>query len=127
MNNKQIESVLEQAIEKGFLEQVEYIFDNEKEYKKSEFFKKTRIPLITLYEKYYMTKSQKRLLKDLTEVVKEFDIEFLVIKIEQLLEQFKDSEDIQDFFEKVVSFFNPEKLAGLQEQAAEMLKKINIG
>lgn len=124
MTKLQIQEVLENAYKKDFLDSIEYLFQEEKEYKKSNFFKATRIPLAVLYEKFYMTKTKENLANDLVNVFMEFDVEYLVIKFEQFIEGFKDSEKINDWLEKILSYFDTEKISEYRDDIQGIFDKV---
>jgi hypothetical protein len=53
MNTTEIYYFLETVYDANFLEAIEIIVEEEPKYKKSEFYKKTKVPLLTLCEKYF--------------------------------------------------------------------------
>ena len=126
MDNKQIQAVLEEAFKKEFLEQIEFIFDNERLYKQGAFFKKTKIPLITLYEKYYLTQSKERLSQDIIDIIMNFDTEYLIIKLEQFFEGLEDSEKIEEILDRIMAFFGTAELSDYKEKITEVMKKLKI-
>jgi predicted transcriptional regulator len=53
MNTTEIYDLLDTIYEANFLESIEIIIQEEPQYKKSEFYKKTKVPLSTLSDKYF--------------------------------------------------------------------------
>jgi predicted transcriptional regulator len=52
MNNKEIERILDETSKESFCDGIIKILSYEKEYKQSDFYKTTKIPLLQLYKNY---------------------------------------------------------------------------
>ncbi|MFW6029392.1 MAG: hypothetical protein ACOCRO_03980, partial [Halanaerobiales bacterium] len=88
MTNLEIQTMLERAYNSTFLDSIEFLSKREKQYKKSDFYKQTKIPLFTLYEKYFAYHTAKlELVDQLNEVFVNFDTEYAVEKIEQFIDE----------------------------------------
>lgn len=59
MNQIEILTLLEEIYELPFLESILKIQENSIDYKKTEYFKITKIPLSDLYEKYFFYRNSK--------------------------------------------------------------------
>ena len=125
MTKRDIERILEVASVKGFLDRIEYLAENDKEYKKSDFYKSTRINLMVLYEKYYyFINSQATVLEQITEVVQNFDMGIVFVKVEEFLQWIVDNDKVNEFVNKIYDKFDPSVLEGFKDQLSEMGDKL---
>jgi hypothetical protein len=53
MDNLQLQNLLDDLYNESFLDSIEIIYEKESLYKKSNFYKQTKISLAQLYEKYF--------------------------------------------------------------------------
>jgi hypothetical protein len=53
MDNLELQILLDELYTESFLDSIQIIYEKESEYKKSSFYKQTKITLIQLYEKYF--------------------------------------------------------------------------
>jgi hypothetical protein len=76
MNNLDIQSLLNELYDKPFLELIEALSQKESEYKKTSFYKQTKIPLALLFEKYLQHKTLQYSLKEqVKDFIEEVDFE----------------------------------------------------
>lgn len=116
MNKIEIFALLEEVYQESFLDSILTLKENEKEYKKSEFYKTTRIPLIKLYESYYSyKKANYGLIDQLDAWLENIDESIIEEKLLNLINSLKSNEVVQDLMK---SF----SLEGLKEQEAELEK-----
>jgi ABC-type amino acid transport substrate-binding protein len=118
MNKLEIFKLLEEAYDEAFLDSILLIGENKKEYKKSDFYKTTRIPFLQLYKMYY----EKR--KADYGIVEQFDFwlrnlneDTLEQKIAGVLKKLKEDEDLKEIFD---SF----SLEGAEKEREELEKNI---
>jgi hypothetical protein len=111
MTNIELVALLEQAYEKTFLDAIEFLFDQSSEYKRSKFYKTTRIPLEILFEKYFTwQKASYNMVDDLFESIMSVDTNRLVEKISDIVEKASQDGKISEFFTKLLEQFDPEVL-----------------
>lgn len=107
MNNQELEQrIVEILNNDNFFDMMEEIFEFEKEYKASDFFKKTKMSLLDVLKTRKQLKGLdlRLLFKDLQEQINNLDMEHL-----------------EAFFDKVGSIFNQEN-SELMEQIKEIEK-----
>jgi type I restriction-modification system DNA methylase subunit len=125
MDNIQLQLVLQKAYNKSFLDKIEYLIEQEKEYKRSEFFKLARIPLLTLYEKYdQYTRSREFIADQFNEFVDAIDSENVVKKLGDILEEIEKEKRIVDILNDLVENFNVEKVSEYATQIQEAAKSL---
>ena len=111
MTNIELVALLEQAYEKTFLDAIEFLFEQSNEYKRSKFYKTTRIPLEILFEKYFTwQKASYNMVDDLFESIMSVDTNRLVEKISDIVEKASQDGKISEFFTKLLEQFDPEVL-----------------
>jgi len=117
MTNIELVALLEEAYEKTFLDAIEFLFEQSSEYKRSKFYKTTRIPLEVLFEKYFAwQKASYNMVDDLFESVMNVDTERLVTKISDIIEKASQDGKITEFFTKLLEQFDPEVLEKYSEE-----------
>lgn len=111
MTNIELMALLEEAFEKSFLDAIEFLFEKSKDYKRSNFFKSTHIPLEVLFEKYFAwQKASYNMVDDLFESIMSVDTNRLIEKISDIVEKASQDGKISEFFTKLLEQFDPEVL-----------------
>lgn len=127
MTNEQITKLLQEASKKEFLDAIQLIKLNEKAYKKSKFFKDTRIPLLPLYQQYYgWQKSKMNILEQLSKDVKDFDVNVVLDKIIEILNSIDNDPEVMEKINGFIEKFDPKSLNGLLENLQEEVAKIKL-
>lgn len=125
MTKQELNKLLQQASNMDFLDAIELLKSNEKQYRKMEFYKISKIPLLQLYQSYYLWKKSKATLANqIMGAIEEFDLDVVVNKIIELLDRIDEDPEIMGKVEKALSNFNPESLEGLAEKLQKEIKKI---
>jgi hypothetical protein len=125
MDNIQLQLVLQRAYDKSFLDKIEFLIEQEKEYKRSEFFKLSRIPLLTLYEKFdQYTRSRELVVDQFNAFVEGIDSEGVVKKLGDILEKIEEEKRIVDILNDLVENFNVEKVSEYATQIQEAAKSL---
>ena len=126
MDNIQLQLVLEEAYKRTFLDKIEYLADQDKEYKKSEFYKKTRIPLFELYQNFDKYKSKGLdLAKEFNDFVEGIDLDNVIELIKEFIEKLEKDEKIVDVLNNLIENFNYEKISEIATVVQEELNKIS--
>lgn len=136
MNKEELQDLLEETYELPFLWKIERLFEEEKEYKKSDFFKKYKIPLVVLYEKFEAYQRSNKNLKEeldvwieeiidkLTDFIKKADTDLIVSKIGDFLESANASEKVTDFINNLLDNFDVKQLEKLAQDFEEGIKNL---
>lgn len=125
MKNFEIQRALEEGYEKSFLEKIEFIIEKEKEYKKSEFFKNTKISFTTLYEKFEMYQSRNTdIIDEFNKFIQDLDIDMIVEKVSEFLEKAEKDKKIVDVLNDLIDNFNVEKISEYATKIQEELTKV---
>ena len=123
MTNIQLQELLEEAYESTFLQSIELLMKNEKDYKQSNFFKQTKIPLTILYEKFFQyKKSSMPLFDEIAKAISNLDVDVLVNKLEEFIVKAEEKERIVDTLNQIIENFNYEALI---KQGEEVMKNFN--
>jgi predicted transcriptional regulator len=125
MDNIQLQLILDEAYSKTFLDKIEFLLEKEKDYKKSEFFRLTKIPLLALYEKFdgYKTR-QKNIADEFNDFIYGIDNDLVVQKISEFIEVAEKDKKIVQTLNEIIENFNYEKISEIAEQVQKELNKI---
>lgn len=124
MSITELHILLEEVYELPFLLKIEKLFEKEKEYKKSDFYKKYKIPITTLYEKFELSYQGERKLADqINQVIEETDTDFLIEKVEEFIEKFGSNDKVVDFLNNLLEKLDISHLEKLAEQFQEGIDK----
>ena len=121
----EIQTLLDNLAEKSFLESILEIKKNEQDYKKSDFFKNTKMPLAVLYEKYLqyaMLTANK--VEELALALESLDLTIFADQIAALLEGVLDNDSIKKRTEAFQENFDLEKLLQENENLEEAINKL---
>lgn len=125
MTNIELMALLEEAYEKSFLDAIEFLFQQSREYKRSSFFKTTHIPLEVLFEKYFSwKKASYNMVDDLFDSILNVNTEELVTKIGDLIEKASENGKISEFFTKILEQFDPETLEKYSKEFNETVQSL---
>lgn len=125
MDNIQLQLILDEAYKKTFLDKIEFLLENEKDYKKSEFFRITKIPLLTLYEKFDIYRSKNRNIADeFNDFIYGIDTEAVVQKISELIDLAEKDKKIVDTLNNIIENFNYEKISEIADKVQGELNKL---
>lgn len=132
----EIQKLLEEIYELPFLLKVEKIFEEEKKYKKSDFYKNYKIPLINLYEKFEAYQRANKNLKEeldtwietivekLTVFIQEADTDLIASKIGEFLESIEANEKVTEFINNLLENFDVKQLEKLAQDFEEGVKNL---
>lgn len=125
MTTLEIQLFLDELTEKSFLDAILEIKTKDKEYKGTDFFKTTKIPLITLYEKYlqYAALSADRV-EELALAIESMDLTRFSDQLTNLILQTLDNNSIQERIEDFTKDFDLEKLIEQNEDLEELIDKL---
>lgn len=113
--------VLDEAYYEDFLDSVLVIKRNEKEYKLSDYYKETKIPLMELYKNYYQyKKSEDDLIGQLTYWFDNLDEAKVEEKIASVITKLRNNEDLKEFFAN----FSLDRLEEQKEELEGALKDL---
>jgi len=127
MTKLQIQQLLEKAYSSHFLNSIELLVEKESEYKKSDFFKQTKIQLFTLYEKFFVYQESKYSLSNkIDEFINDIDTEKLELLVVDLLERINKNSRIGELMAQLLKNFNLDALLAdstkLQTMLADLKK-----
>lgn len=124
MNNIQLQTILNSAYKKTFLDKIEYLMENEKDYKRSEFFKNTKIPLLTLYEKFDIYQSKGfNIIDEFNDFVEGLDMNMVAEKLSDFIDAAEKNKKIVDTINDLINNFNYEKISEIATEIQEELNK----
>jgi hypothetical protein len=125
MDNLELQLILEDAYKKTFLDKIEFLVEHDREYKKSEFFKLTKIPLLTLYEKFdqYKTKSI-TIVDEFIEFIQSIDTDMVAEKVADFITSAEQNKKIVDTINDIIENFNYEKITKIAAEVQEELNKL---
>lgn len=125
MNKKELDQLLEVVYGVDFLNGIEILLDEEPKYKKSEFFKKTKIPLMTLYEKYFHWKKLETTIKDeLLSFVYNLDEDIIIKTLTSMIKKIESSDEVKAILTSITSSFDTADLKNLSEELQETVSKL---
>ena len=120
MDELKLIGILKETNEMVFLEKYKNLKKYEKEYKKSDYYKTTRISLLDLYEKYEnYYKKEYSIIDKIETFINDIDEEMIKDKILYLLELLNDDERVQELLSSVINKFDVDALL---EKAGEVDK-----
>lgn len=125
MDTLELQLILDEAYQKSFLDKIEFLTEKDKEYKRSDFFKLTKIPLLTLYEKFDMYKTRKKGLADeFAEFIAQIDTEQVTEKIAEFIESAEENKKIVETLNDIIENFNYQKIIDVAAEVQEELNKL---
>lgn len=113
-----IQLLLEKAYDESFLGAILLLKENEKQYKKTEFYQKTKVNLLELYKNYY---SYIKNIYGVSEKILELNEAVVVSKLETILDKMGGSEKLMGLLDKILEKFD---IAQLMDQGDEFKKLI---
>jgi hypothetical protein len=120
MKQYEINVMLEEAYEKEFLDMILFLKKEEKEYKTSEFYKETKIPLMELYKNYFeYKKSQENFIE---KYIKDLNEDLIEEKISLIIDKLENNELIKEKLNQFLGTFNLEQLVQESEELFKNLK-----
>jgi len=127
MTKIEIQALLDKAKDSSFLNSIELLMMNESNYKKSDFYKQTRIPLLSLYEKYFVYHESKYSISEkINEFLYDFDNDELADKIVDTFEKLQKNERIIKFVSKVLEQFDLQAIIKDGDSIRELASKLKI-
>ncbi len=125
MDNIQLQLMLEEAYKKTFLDKIEFLFEKEREYKKSEFYRKTKLSLVDLYQNFETYKARSRNLADeFNDFIEGIDTDSIINFIDEFIGKASENKPIVDTLNSIIENFNYEKISEIATQIQEELSKI---
>jgi ubiquinone biosynthesis protein Coq4 len=123
MTKIQLQQLLEKAYNSHFLESIEILIEKETEYKKSDFFKQTKISLFVLYEKFFAYQESKYSLSNkIDEFINDIDTDKLSELLVEALDKISTNERLKEMISKFLENFDLDKLIGNSEELQAVLK-----
>jgi len=127
MTKLEIQLLLDEAKDSDFLNSIEILDEKQSEYKKSDFFKKTRIPLLSLYEKYFAYyESQYSITKKINEFIYELDKEELANLLVGVVEKLNDNNRFKEIVSKALEQFDINALIANNEDFKKAVSDLKI-
>lgn len=123
MNNVDLYLLLDDIYRSNFLEAIEIIIEKTPEYKKSDFFKKTKLPLEVLYEKYFHFLTVNYSFEEkLEQFIEGIDSERLADTIVKVVQNLENNQDFMGKVEKFIETFNIEQIQKQNEEFDKIIK-----
>lgn len=127
MTNLEILVLLKEIYDTDFLNTFILLKQNSKKYKKSQFYKETKIALPELYKYYYTyVQGQYGLLNQITEAIRLLDKDIVIEKIQDILVNLEKSDKVQQILNKIMEQFNVQSLLESNEELKESITKLRI-
>lgn len=125
MDLLQIQGMLEKAYNLTFLEAIEMLSKERKKYEKSEFYKESRIPLLKLYESYFMyTQQRYGIFNKISDIIESIDKDLINEKVTEILETLSNNDSVNKFLNEIFEKFNMADLLEQNEELKELIKKV---
>ncbi len=125
MQNYEIFDLLETIYDSNFLDSIELIMIKESEYKKSNFFKKTKIPLGSLYEKYFLYKNSKYGIDEkISNFLNDVDEDRIVSFLESIISKLISSEQSKEIFNNIIEMLDTKDLEEMAKEFKNTIEKI---
>lgn len=127
MDNILLQQILQKAYNETFLSRMELLVESDKDYRKSEFFKNTKISLFDLYSQYETYLANKNMIIDeFNAFVEKLDTEILVQKLSQFLEDIEKDKKIVEILNDIIEYFSTEKVSEYASLIQEAVDKIKM-
>lgn len=111
MEKLEIQLMLDKAYEMDYLEMIEFISGEEKNYSKSDFYKKTKMPIFELYKNYFIYREQRyNFAERLNKMIENIDTDYLAKKIDNLFAQVEQGDSVNKFLDKIYKAFDVNEL-----------------
>ena len=125
MTTLELQLLLDELAGMSFLDSILEITKQDKNYKKSEFFRTTRTPLAELYEKYLQSvffKADK--IEEIALAIENMNISRFAEKLSELIGKALDEENLKERIEGFQKGFDIEELAKQNSELEEALNKL---
>lgn len=124
MNNLELQILLEELYEESFLDLIEKIYKKEPEYKKSNFYKETKIPLNTLFEKYFQHRTTQFSMKEkIEDFISDINFGSLLDSALIWIENKENQERIEKLLLKLLEKFDLNNLGEESEELKSFLEE----
>ena len=125
MNEIQLLELLEKIYSLSFLESILEIQKQELVYKKSDFFKQTKIPLNVLYEKFFIYNNTRYGFDEkMNEFITNIDIEKLTNLTLEWIQKLNEDEKVMNLLKKVFERFNVSELEEIKEEINGIISNV---
>lgn len=127
MTKEQIEKILIKAGKMEFLDLIEFLAGEEKEYNRGEFYKKTRIPLLQLFKEYvsYNRTKESIVNRALQDLLRYEDYEKIAEKVVDIFDYLNKNPEVVAEFEKFFyKFLDSQELKSFSEELNFKFNKI---
>ena len=125
MNELELLELLENLYKMSFLDSIKEIQEKELLYKKSDFFKSTKIPLTTLYEKFFIyTNSRYSFEEKLNEFIIKLDVDRLTDLAVDWIEKLEQNEKFSQILQKIIEKFDLKEIKEAQEDIANFVSDV---
>lgn len=126
MDNIQLQMILEDAYKRTFLDKIEFLIEQDKDYKKSDFFKKTKIPLLELYKSFDAYKSKGLdLAKEFNDFIEGINVDNVIELLKEFIEALEQDKKISEVINDIIENFNYEKISDIATMIQEEMQKLN--
>ena len=125
MTTLELQLLLDELAGMSFLDSILEITKQDKNYKKSEFFRTTRIPLAELYEKYLQSvffKADK--VEEIALAIENMNISRFAEKLSELIDKALDEDNLKERIEGFQKGFDIEELAKQNSELEEAINKL---
>jgi hypothetical protein len=127
MTNIEIQLLLDEAYQQTFLDSVEILLEKEPEYKRSEFFKKTKIPLLDLYKNYFGYVNTKYSFDNkINDFIDSVDPDKLAKLLADGFEKLQSNENMQKVFKTLMEKFDLNFFKENNEELKKLVDELKI-
>jgi len=125
MDNIQLQLILDEAYKKTFLDTIEFLIEHDKDYKKSEFFKNSKISILELYKNFELYKNSKTAIVDeFNDFIEGINTDIIINKIKEFINNIEDDQTLVEKLNEFIDNFNIEKVGEYATQIKEELNKV---
>lgn len=125
MTKIEIYELLDTIYSASFLEGIEIIASSNTDYKKSDFYKKTKIQLSDLFKNYFIYRQNEYGIEDkVNNFISGLNKEDLADKTYHLILSLIEKDKSQELAEKIISFFDIEELQKNNKELEKSIKKL---
>jgi len=123
MDNLQLQNLLDDLYNESFLDSIEIIYEKESLYKKSNFYKQTKISLAQLYEKYFQYRMLNYSMQEkFNDFIAEIDTKKMIEAGIDWIEKFENTERVSQLIEKIMNNFDLDFIKNNNKDLKELLE-----
>jgi len=125
MDNLVLNDMLKEAYDMPFLDSIEFLKESERSYKKSDFYKKTKIKLKVLYKEYFVYRQSKYdIWEKVDTALTSIDPEVVSEKLGEAIELLDKNEKVKGILSKILNNFDIKEIVKQGETLKKEMKNL---